>query len=414
MLSVAGATGLAALTLPLASCGNDPAGGGHTDHHGRTTLSWLMWSGGSEEQQSWLDAAATVHRSRPDLTLELQTSSFDDYFTNLGTRIAGDGAPCLVSMQSLRLGTFDETMVPLDDLIADRGIALDDFDPNALKALQSDGRQMALPYDNGPLLILYNKDMFRAGRVAEPEPDWTISDFEQTAKRLTRGRKYGYAAFPNSEPMLSMLATYNGAGAVTADRRLSLTDEAMIEAFGWYTGLVRDQRVAPEISGNTDNSTDQFLAGNAAMVTTGPWDILNVNAEADFTVGLVRLPAGPHGSRTLSAGSGFGIARSCTVPEKAFEAVQILTGQAQLTALGAQGRAFPARLAAQHAWYESAPKGAKAALSSALETATPLVTTENWTEVADGIGQYGGQAFNGEQSPRAVLEQLQSDFGDAP
>lgn len=411
VLAAAGA-GLGALALPLSSCSGDANAGGRTGPDGNTVLSWSMWSGSSEEQQAWVDAADAVHTAHPDITIELQTSAFEDYFTNLGTRIAGDAAPCLVSMQSLRLGTFSETMLPLDDLIADGSIDLADFDPNALAALQTEGTQMALPYDNGPILMLYNKDMFAAAGVAEPDPQWTIEEFEQAATQLTRDRKYGYIAFPNSEPMLSMLLTYNGARAVTEDRRLDLNNPAMIEAFEWYTGLVREKQIAPEISGNTDDTSDQFLAGNVAMTVTGPWDILNVNAQADFEVGLVRLPAGREGSHTLSAGSGFGIARSCPMPEEAFRAVQVLTGQRVLNSLAQQGRAFPARLAAQPAWYESAPAGSKPALTAALDTASPLVTTENWTEVADGIGQYGGQAFNGEKSPQVVLDQLQSEFGE--
>lgn len=402
---------LLSVTL-LASCAGDANPGGGTDEQGKTTLSWAMWSGGSEEQQAWLDAAAVVEREHPDIKIELQTSAFENYFTNLGTRIAGDAAPCLVSMQSLRLGTFEETMLPLDDYIAESELDAEEFDPNALQALQSDGKQMALPYDNGPILMLYNKDMFRAAGVAEPDADWTIDDFESKAAKLTRDRKYGYVAFPNSEPMLSMLATYNGASAVTSDRQLSLDTPEMVEAFDWYTGLVRDHHWSPEISGNTDFTSDQFLAGNAAMVATGPWDILNVDAQADFEVGLVALPAGPDGSKTLSAGSGFGIAKSCPVPDQAFKALQVLTGQEVLNDLAVQGRAYPARIAAQNAWYENAPAGSEAALTAALEGATPLVTTQNWTEVADGIGQYGGQAFNGEKRPGEVLGLLQREFED--
>ena len=394
----------------LASCSPAVDPGGHVDSSGHATVSWTMWSGGSEERQSWQDAARTVGREHSNLTVELQTSAFEDYFTNLGTRIAGDAAPCVVSMQSLRLGTFDDAMLPLDDLISESGLDLAAFDDNALEALQSEGRQMALPYDNGPILMLYNRDMFEASGVPAPGAGWTIEDFEEAARSLTQGTQFGYSAFPNSEPMLSMLLSYNGATAVTDDRRLTLDSPAMIEAFSWYSGLVRDLGVAPEISGNTDVALDQFLAGNAAMVPTGPWAILNVNAQADFTVGLVPLPVGSNGPATLSAGSGFGISTSCPVVDEAFLAVTSLTGPDTLEALASEGRAFPSRTAPQASWYANAPAGSEEALTAALDTATPLVTSENWTQVAEGIAQYGGQAFNGEKDPQSVLRILQDEY----
>lgn len=395
----------------LASCAPERNPGGHTDASGETTVSWTMWSGGTEERRSWQEAAHTVESEHPTLTVDLQTSAFEDYFTNLGTRLAGDAAPCIVSMQSLRLGTFDEAMLPLDELIAKNDLDLTAFDDNALEALQSDGQQMALPYDNGPILMLYNKDMFEASGVPAPSAGWTIAEFEETARSLTQDAKFGYSAFPNSEPMLSMLLTYNGATAVTEKRQLTLDSPAMIEAFSWYTGLVHDLGVAPEISGNTDVAVDQFLAGNAAMVPTGPWEILNVNAQADFAVGLVPLPVGSNGPATLSAGSGFGISTSCPVVEEAFLAVASLTGSDTQEALASEGRAFPSRTAPQASWYANAPAGSEEALAAALESATPLITSDNWTQVADGIAQYGGQAFNGEKSPESVLHILQDEYG---
>ena len=406
--SLAAAT---AAVTGLAACSPQSPPGGRTDSAGRTTVSWTMWSGGTEERTSWERAAATVTEEHPEIGVELQTTAFQDYFTNIGTRIAGDAAPCVLSMQSLRLGTFEEAMLPLDDLIAEHDLDLSAFDTTGLEALQSQGRQMALPYDNGPILMLYNRDALAAAEVPEPQAGWTIDEFEETIRALTSGGRFGYSAFPTGDTMLAMLLSFNGATAVTEDRRLTLDTPEMIEAFTWYTSLVHELGVAPEISGNTDVALDQFLAGNAAMTPTGPWAILNVNAQAAFEVGLVPLPVGTHGPATLSAGSGFGIAASCPVIEEAFLAVTSLTGPAVLEALAAEGRAFPSRTAPQSAWYANAPEGSEAALSAALETATPLVTTDNWSQVADGIAQYCGQAFNGEKSPGDVLALLQDEFG---
>src|SRR5699024_11433470 len=129
-----------------------------------------------------------------------------------------------------------------------------------LEALQSDGQQMALPYDNGPILMLYNKDMFEASGVPAPSAGCTIAEFEETARSLTQDAKFGYSAFPNSEPMLSMLLTYNAATAVTEKRQLTLDSPAMIEALRWYTGLVHYSCVATEVSATTYAAGANYLA----------------------------------------------------------------------------------------------------------------------------------------------------------
>ncbi|MFC3999098.1 ABC transporter substrate-binding protein [Nocardiopsis sediminis] len=406
----AAALGLALALAAAAGCAPDDSAGGSTDASGHTTLNWMMWSGGTAERDAWQRAADAVTEARPDITVNLETTSFDDYFTKIGTRMAAESAPCIVSAQSLRLGAIQEGMRPIDDLIEARGTDLGGFEPAALEGLAADGRQYALPYDSGPLIMLYNKDRFAEAGVPEPEPGWTIDDFEAAAHELTAGDDHGVSAFPSDTQMFPLVLTYSGAQPVTPDRTLALDSAPIVDGVTWYTELVHDQQVAPPLAGNDSLfPVNQFVAGNTAMVVDGPWDILNVSSQTDFELGMVPLPAGPDGSRTLSAGSGFGVSRSCPVPEQAYAAIEILTGQDVLTDLAASGRAFPARTAAQQAWLDNAPAGAGAALSAASATAEPLRTTANWTQVTTDLIQYGVPAFNGATPAADILRQVQSE-----
>jgi ABC-type glycerol-3-phosphate transport system substrate-binding protein len=65
----------------LTACGSNHgtgSAGGGTDASGRTTLTWTMWSGGTAERDAWQKAADAVHTAHPDITVTLQTTSFDD------------------------------------------------------------------------------------------------------------------------------------------------------------------------------------------------------------------------------------------------------------------------------------------------------------------------------------------------
>jgi len=397
----------------LAACGsNDGSGsasGGSTDDSGNTTLQWSMWSGGTAEKDAWQAAADAVNAANPAITVDLETSSFDDYFTKMGTRIASGSAPCIVSLQSLRLGALQDGLLPLDDLISSTGFDTSDFVPAALEGLAADGQQYGIPYDNGPMLMLYNKDRFEEAGVDEPTSGWTQDDFVAAAKKLTTDGKYGFSAYPSDLVMFSHLLSMSGQQPVSQDGELQLDNADLQAAAQEYADLVATEKVAPELAGNDSTFPyNQFIAGTTAMVVDGPWDLLSIQSQSDFEIGAVELPAGPDGSKTLSAGSGFGISKTCSVPEQAFEAIQTITSTEQLSQLAADGRAFPSRVSAQDPWYDNAFDGAQQALEDASATAEPMRTTSNWSQVATDVIQYGVPAFNGSTTMKDVLDQVQA------
>nr|WP_279672194.1 sugar ABC transporter substrate-binding protein [Flexivirga meconopsidis] len=367
-----------------------------------------MWGGGSADLAVWQQVINQV-RTSTGTTLELRMAPFANYFTKVGTQMSADNAACIVSMQSLRIGAFTPGLLPLDDLIAKTGFDIGAFDKSVQQGLTADGKTYAIAYDVGPLVMLYNKDRFAAAGVAEPKAGWTMDDFTSAARKLTAGGKYGFVAAPGDVYMLPMIYSKTG-GLPAKDGQLQLTTPAMKRGFAWYSDLVRKEKVAPPLAGvDLAFATAEFINGNAAMAVDGPWDVLSVRDQAKFKVGMAPIPAGPNGSRTLSAGSGFGISKNCTDPEKAFRAIAAMTSTETLTYLAKQGRALPARTAAQSAWFDNVKiDGAEQTIRAASATATPLRTTADWANVSNLLYQFGVGAFNGSSSPQQVLQDVQA------
>jgi ABC-type glycerol-3-phosphate transport system substrate-binding protein len=303
-------------------------------------------------------------------------------------------------------------MEPLDALMSSHQFDTSDFVPTSLDGLKADGKQYALPYDNGPMLILYNKDLFAKAGVPLPKNGWTMAEFQAAAKALTKGGTYGIFAYPSDMVMFSQVLSETGVQPVSADGKLQLTDPAIVKGVEQYAALVGKDKVAPVLS-STDSTWpyNQFIAGNTAMVADGPWDLLNIKSQSKFALGAVTMPAGPQGTKTLSAGSGFGISKTCPNKEAAFTAITTLTGKDVLTTLAGQGRAFPSRVSAQPAWFGQAFPGAKEALEAASASAEPFRTTSDWAQVSADLAQYGLPAFNGTSSASTMLSQLQSTYG---
>jgi ABC-type glycerol-3-phosphate transport system substrate-binding protein len=157
---------------------------------------------------------------------------------------------------------------------------------------------------------------------------------------------------------------------------------------------------------------NQFTSGQAAMMVEGPWSVISVKSQSKFSVGVAPMPAGPDGSKTYTAGSGFAVSKACADPDAAFLAVASMTSEKPLEGLAAAGRAYPARPAVAEAWYGAADlEGSRETLEYASTHSVPLVTPTNWVEVGDLLDRYGVQALSGEITPEAALQTVQDQAG---
>ena len=376
-------------------------------------LTWFMWSGTEPEVVAWKHVAELVTQKYPDIAVEFQTTSFPDYWTKLPALAAAHKLPDIVSLQSLRSPGFADLMVSLDERIKADKFDIDAFDPSIVKGLSRNGRQFALPYDFGPWVIYYNRDMFEKASLPLPQPGWTEADFMRDAKALTKDGTFGFAV---SEPDAFMVfARSKGAHYLDAKGQLDLNNAGMKNAFAQYVALVSKDKVAPLLPASGVQSSSvangRFTSGNAAMYVDGPWQVLNIRKKVNFTVGMAPVPVREAGSITLSAGSGFGISTTSAHKDEAWKAIQVMTGLEAEQYLAEAGRAFAARKDFQKYWYDVAAAGvvgAREALPAALKTAEPYVTTPNWAVVASLFEQYAPLAFGGTEEPGKVLDTIQS------
>ncbi len=376
-------------------------------------LTWFMWSGTEPEVVAWKHVAELVTQKYPDITVEFQTTSFPDYWTKLPALAAAGKLPDIVSLQSLRAPGFADLMVPLDDRIAAEKFDIDAFDPSIIKGLSRNGKQFALPYDFGPLVLYYNHDMFAKAGVPLPAPGWTEADFMRDAKALTKDGTFGFAA--SVPDAFLVFARSKGAHYLDTKGQLDLANPDMKSAFTQYTALVSQDKVAPLLPASGVQSSSmangRFTSGNVAMYVDGPWQLLNIKKKASFTVGMAPVPVREAGSITVSAGSGFGISTTSTHKDAAWKAIQVMTGPEAERYLAEAGRAFAARKDFQKFWYDVAAVGvvgAREALPAALKTAEPYVTTPNWATVAALFEQYAPLAFGGSEQPGKVLDTIQN------
>ncbi|WP_350273910.1 sugar ABC transporter substrate-binding protein [Kribbella sp. HUAS MG21] len=409
-LTAAGA--VLALTAVAACGGNSGGGESGSGSADKADLTWQFWIGGTEDQAAWQKVADQAHTDHPGITVKLQGTDWNNYWSKIGTLLASGKAPCIIGMQSLRLTSYANAMLPLDDLMQKYGLKTEEFDKPIMDGLKSDGKQIAIPYDSGPMVIFYNKDLFKAAGVPDPKPGWTMDEFKAAAKKLTSAGKTGLVTTPSDLGTASWVRTMTGAEPL-AEGKLNLTDSKFVDGFTNWANFVRTDKIAPQVpSGNTDFETTQFVSGKSAMQLNGPWSLIDTLGKVKFNLGIAPIPAGPDGSKTYTAGSGFGISRSCKTPDAAFQAIMSMTSEKPQTTLAAAGRAYPARTSAHPAWFTAAKiPEAKEVIDYASENSVPLVTSKNWVQVNDLLTRFGTQALNGELPPDQALKTIQDQAG---
>lgn len=391
-----------AMTFALAACsGSTSAGGQSAD-----ALTWGMWISGNADQAAWQKVADAADADQDGLKVTIQGAPFADYWTKLQTQLSSSSAPCIVTLQSLRAANYTSQLVDLDSLVKKNSTDLSEFDQTALTGMKVDGKLYALPYDTGPFLMFYNRDMFKAAGVAEPQPGWTTADFEAAGAALKAKGKTLFAPNVGDIPLESLILAYNGGRVVTSDGTLDPTNAKFAAGLDWMATLVK-KGYSTEASSDASADGNAFVNGQVAAYTDGPWSLITQKEKAKFDLGVTTLPVGDTTETTYSAGSGFGISKECKYPDQAYKAIVSMTSAKVLGGLAAEGRAFPGRTSVQQDWFDNAKiEGADETFAVALKGAVPLPGNKNSDQLSQLFTQYAIQAVNGQESGAKVLSDI--------
>lgn len=404
-----------AVLLVLVGCGNNGQTNGKNDSGTKNdvvTLEWMMWSDNESEAKVWQEMADEVNEIYPHIEIELTTLAFSDYWTRLQTRVAGGTAPDIISMQSLRMPGFGSVLYPLDEFIEnDDEIDIEDFDENILENMRYDEQVAALPYDVGPYVMYYNKDLFDAHGVDYPEAGWTMEEFNETIEALSQGEDYGIILKNNSLENYIPFIYSNGGEYLNEDGQYQLNSEATIKTMDQLSQFVANGQAPELVSQSAGNwQAEQWLNGNIGLLLDGPWNILWFLGETTFDFGLIPVPESSEGSVTVSAGSGFGVSADTDYPEEAYQAVKLFTNKANLNHLAEIGRAFPARLSAVEAFYGNVPDEFQTTLDYALDNTVPFEVTNTWNRAQDIFTANLVPIMNGMMSAEDGMNKLQQEL----
>ncbi len=284
-----GAVALAGM-LALTSCAqgsatkSQPSGSAS----GPVTISYMNFGANGGHEQDLAAIATAFHAANPDITVNIETVPYADYFTKLQTAVAAGSAADAFELNYENFVTYTSNGVLAELQGVDGAV----YKPSLLQAFAKDGKQYGLPESFSDVVLFYNADLFKAAGVAEPTADWTWADEKAAAEKLTNKAKkvwgdYQPVTFYEFYKALAQAggSFFNAGGTATA-----FNSPEGIKAAEWLVN--KPGSVMPTTAdgaGTPDWDTKQFQAGKLAMWHSGIW-MFDGLQKASFTWNIAVEP----------------------------------------------------------------------------------------------------------------------------
>jgi len=180
------------------------------------------------------------------------------------------------------------------------------------------GELYSAPFETSTQVMFYNKDLFELAGVeppsAEPDERWTWEQVVDAAQKIQQAankdgvtKVWGLLLEQINRPyqLLPLPQSLGGGSGVSPDGLKAsgyLNNAEWKKAASWYYDLFNTWKISPKGVG-ADQVFDQFLAGNAAMIVAGTWDIPKMETDAEFEWGLAAHPYFEGGEPVTPTGS---------------------------------------------------------------------------------------------------------------
>ena len=340
------------MAVGLTACG-----GGSKSSGG--TITKQIW--GKAQRDGMQALADAYHEQNPDVTVEIQVTSWDEYWTKLEAAATSNTLPDVFWMHTNYILQYADNgmLADLTDLYADESATYytDHYsDVSISNASGSDGKIYGVPKDKDTVGLVYNKEMFDAANVAYPDETWTWDTLVEASQAIYDATgKYGYMAYADDQLGYWNFVYQNGGYILNEDKTAAGFDvPETIEAMKFYIGLQSydwcpDQNYFAETApGNA------FFSEQGAMFLEGDWNIMSEMKNYPEMQGkwdVAVLPSSPDGGRaTISNGLCYATSANNQNNEVVLDFLRFLGSEEGQRIQGESGAAIPAYEGLEETW----------------------------------------------------------------
>lgn len=256
-----------------------------------------FWSWRQEDRAAYETFIDTFEAANPGITVKFETFEAANYNTILSTALAGGTGPDVMMVRAY--GGLENVAAAgyLEPLSTETVPALLDFAEPALAAesMRSDGVVYAVPFASQTQLVIYNKAIFDANGLAEPQ---TWDELVATSQVLKDAGVIPFAngtatAWQNETVTFGLgsslmgKAFYDELMAGTAD----FTDARFTGALGEVAAVAAEYFPDGFIGLDYPSAQQLFASGMAGMFIGGSYEVANFKAQnPDIELGVFAAP----------------------------------------------------------------------------------------------------------------------------
>ena len=260
-----------------------------TEENVEITYANFNASGGNEETlQKMYDA---FHEEYPNITVNIETIGYDDYFTQMQTRVAGGTAPDCYELNIENFAAYANkgALAELTD------IDTSGYNETALSAFKVDGKQYGVPGNFSNVVLIYNKDLFDEAGVEYPNDDWTWDDAMTASEKISAlgDDIYGIYQPITFNEFFKVAAQYGGSVLNEDKTEFTINSPENLQAAEMMIDKVTKTNVQPteaQMGGMGD--WDLFESGRLGMIPTGIWAFNTFADACDFNWDICVEPGG--------------------------------------------------------------------------------------------------------------------------
>jgi len=275
------------------------------------------------------------------------------------------------------------------------------------------GQLYFLPYDTGPMGLIYNAKAFQEAGLDPNKPPKTWEELLDYAKKLTKGDRYGIGLFGKGDNSSVWRLWYwwmtNGANVLSPDgKRSAINSPEFVEAIDFWADLFRKHKVAPPSTpANSFGENNQLFAqGVVAMVESGVWQIGVTEKINPAMKGNIRVAPMPVRKVNVAVGGGTDancITKQSKHPKEAWELLKFLSSEESGVTIWKIHGKFPANVKSMQR-PELRDDPMVKAFQPMIEVARMPFISTRYVEITNALGVMQQEVLTGAKPTAAAVK----------
>ncbi|MFA7189418.1 MAG: sugar ABC transporter substrate-binding protein [Sphaerochaetaceae bacterium] len=379
------------------------------------TLRFEQFSGtdSNDSGPALKEMIAAFEAKNPNIKVELQTIGYDDYFTQLQSKVVGGNASDVFELNFENFVSYasEGALADIDKMVGDTA----GFNQTALGAFKYDGIQYGVPCSFSNVVLFYNKALFDKAGIAYPTDDWTWTDMEKAGKAIRALGNDIYGLYrPTTFHEFYKGVKQNGGALMTEDgKAFTMTLVQNVETLERMVGWQNDSNIMPteaQMGGMGD--WDLFKSGRLGMIVTGIWGFSDFTTGCSFDWDIIVEPGNTQHASHFFA-NGYVVSATSKHQKEAAMLASFLGGsrEAAQIRVKANWELPPVNYEDILASYLqiTPPENREAVFKSLDYLVTPPVVKQQ-AEMQDIIGGYLSQVVYKKMDAKSALEACQAEL----